>query len=119
MFSTFGESHASDIPFHAVARLLRAVAGLSGLADDAARERVRAQVPDADPQDLLLLDDLLGIADATMAQTSIDPDARRTRLAALINAMSFDPTPSPPFTSSRTRTGWMRSANPGSPIFCR
>ena len=89
VFSTFGESHASDIPFHAVARLLRAVAGVSGLADDAARERVRAQVRDADPQDLLLLDDLLGIAGATLAQTGVDPDARRTRLIALINAMSL------------------------------
>ena len=44
---------------------------------------------DADPQDLLLLDDLLGIADAKLAQTGIDPDARRTRLTALINAMSL------------------------------
>ena len=40
---------------------------------------------DADPQDLLLLDDLLGIADPDMALPQIDPDARRRRLTALIN----------------------------------
>ena len=42
VFSTFCESHATDIPFHVVARLLSAVGPLS------------ARVPDADPQDLLL-----------------------------------------------------------------
>ena len=40
---------------------------------------------DADPQDLLLLDDLLGIADPDVALPQIDPDARRRRLTALIN----------------------------------
>jgi class 3 adenylate cyclase len=74
VFSTFGESHATDIPFHVVARLLRAVGQLS------------ARVPDADPQDLLLLDDLLGIADPDVELPKIDPDARRRRLTALINA---------------------------------
>ena len=34
-----------------------------GLDAPAARDRVRARVPDADPEDLLLFDDLLGIAD--------------------------------------------------------
>ena len=74
VFSTFGESHTTDIPFHVVARLLRAVGQLS------------ARVPDADPQDLLLLDDLLGIADSDVELPKIDPDARRRRLTALINA---------------------------------
>ncbi len=45
--------------------------------------------PDADPQDLLLLDDLLGIADADVPLPPIDPDARRRRLTALINAVSL------------------------------
>jgi class 3 adenylate cyclase len=74
VFSTFGESHATDIPFHVVARLLGGVGQLS------------ARVPDADPQDLLLLDDLLGIADPEVELPKIDPDARRRRLTALINA---------------------------------
>ena len=35
----------------------------TGLDGQAARDRVRAQVPDADNEDLVLFDDLLGIAD--------------------------------------------------------
>lgn len=85
-FSTFGESHAADVPFRVVARLLRAVGQVSGLDDETARARVRAQVPDADPQDLVLLDDLLGIGDPDVRILKIDPDARRRRLTALINA---------------------------------
>ena len=81
----FCESHASDIPFHAVKRLLRAVNGIEDLGGPAARARIRERVPDADPQDLLLLDDLLGIADPDVALPLIDPDARRRRLTALIN----------------------------------
>ena len=85
VFFTFCESHASDVPFRVVARLLRAVGQLSGLDDQTARARVRARFPDADPQDLLLLDDLLGIADPDVELPKIDPDARRRRLTALIN----------------------------------
>src|SRR6185369_6452709 len=59
----FCESHASDIPFHAVRRLLRALSGIEDLDAPSARARVRERVPDPDPQDLQLLDDLLGIAD--------------------------------------------------------
>jgi hypothetical protein len=85
VFSTFCESHATDVPFRVVARLLRAVSRLSGLDDQTARAQVRAQFPDADPQDMLLLDDLLGIAHPDVALPKIDPDARRRRLTALIN----------------------------------
>ena len=55
------------------------------LTAQAARDRVRDRVPDADPEDLLLLDDLLGIADPDVALPAIDPDARRRRLTALVN----------------------------------
>jgi len=89
VFSTFCESHARDIPFHAVARLLRAGLGVSDLDDRAARATIRAQVPEADPQDLLLLDDLLGIRDTAVALPDIAPDARRRRLTALVNAISL------------------------------
>ena len=85
VFWTFCESHARDIPFQVVARLLRAGLGVADLDGEAARARVREQVPDADPQDLLLLDDLLGIADPEVPLPQIDPDARRRRLTALIN----------------------------------
>ncbi|MGF2946044.1 AAA family ATPase [Mycobacterium sp. Lab-001] len=86
VFSTFCESHAADVAFHAVARLLRTVGGLSGLDGLAARTHLRAQFPDADPQDLLLLDDLLGVAEHDVELPKIDPDARRRRLTTLINS---------------------------------
>ena len=55
----------------------------------AARDGVRDRVPDADPEDLLLFDDLLGIADPDVELPKIDPDARRRRLTALVNAASL------------------------------
>src|SRR5271169_5190441 len=60
VFTTFCESHTSQVPFHAVARLLRATTGVGDLDASAARAAVRAQLPDADPEDVLLLEDLLG-----------------------------------------------------------
>jgi class 3 adenylate cyclase len=89
VFWAFCESHAGDIPFHVVSQLLRAGTGVADLDSEAARVRVRARVPDADPEDLLLLDDLLGIADPDVPLPQIDPDARRRRLTALINAASL------------------------------
>jgi class 3 adenylate cyclase len=89
VFAAYCESHASDVPFHVVARLLRAATGVRGLGGPAARERVRSRVPEADPEDLLLFDDLLGIADPEVELPKIDPDARRRRLTALVNAASL------------------------------
>ncbi|MGB6763966.1 ATP-binding protein, partial [Mycobacterium sp.] len=89
VFSAYCESHATDIGFHVVARLLRAAVGVGDLGGPAARDRLRSRVPDADPEDLLLFDDLLGIADPELGLPTIDPDARRRRLTALINAASL------------------------------
>src|SRR6202000_1685238 len=89
VFTAFCESHASDIPFYVVAQLLRAATGVRGLDNAAARARVRAQFTDADPDDVLLLEDLLSIADPAAAPTRIDPAARRRRLTALVNAASL------------------------------
>jgi class 3 adenylate cyclase len=89
VFTTFCDSHATDVPFRVVARLLRTVAQVSGLDDQAARARLRERFPDADPEDMLLLDDLLGIADPEVELPKIDPDARRRRLTALVNAASL------------------------------
>ena len=86
VFTAFCESHASQVPFHAVAGLLRAAFGVDDLDAQAARDRVRAQVPDTDPEDLVLFDDLLGIGDPEATQPRIDPDARRRRMTALVNA---------------------------------
>jgi class 3 adenylate cyclase len=88
VFWTFCESHAREIPFHAVTRLLRAGSGVADLDGEAARARLREWMPDGDEQDLLLLDDLLGVADPNVPLPQIDPDARRRRLTALINAAS-------------------------------
>jgi class 3 adenylate cyclase len=89
VFTTFCESHTSQVPFHAVARLLRAATGVEGLDEQTARDRVRNGIPDADPQDLVLFDDLLGIADLNALLPAIDPDARRRRLTALVNTASL------------------------------
>ena len=89
VFTAFGESHASDIPFYVVTRLLRAAFGVGELDAAGARTQIRARVPEADPEDLLLFDDLLGIADPEVKLPKIDPDARRRRLTALVNAASL------------------------------
>jgi class 3 adenylate cyclase len=89
VFTSFCESHTSQVPFHAVARLLRAVTGVEGLDPNAARVRIRTQFPDAEPEDLLFFDDLLGTADPDVELPKIDPDARRRRLTALVNAASL------------------------------
>ena len=89
VFTTFCDSHTSQLPFHAIARLLRAAFGVGDLDAQAARDRVRARLPDADPEDLALFDDLLGIADPNAPLPAIDPDARRRRLTAVVNAASL------------------------------
>ena len=89
VFGTNCESHASDIPFHVIARLLRAVMGVEDLDAAAARTQVRERFSNAEREDLLLLDDLLGIRDAAVTLPDIAPDARRRRLTALINGATL------------------------------
>ncbi|TDK86077.1 cyclase [Mycobacterium paragordonae] len=90
VYWTFCESHARDVSFGVVARLLRVASGVTDLGGPAARMRVRDTVPpDANPHDLLLLDDLLGIADPDVPLPQIDPEARRRRLTGLINSTSL------------------------------
>jgi adenylate cyclase len=86
VFSTYCESHTSDVAFQAAIRLLRSGFGVDGLADEAARARLRSQAPDADPADVILLQDELGIRDPADELPDIAPDARRRRLTALVNA---------------------------------
>src|SRR4029077_15587462 len=57
VFIAFCESHTSQVPFHAVARLLRAATSVEGLDEQTARDRVRDGIPEADPEDVLLFDD--------------------------------------------------------------
>ncbi|PQM45624.1 Adenylate cyclase 2 [Mycobacterium talmoniae] len=88
VFTTYCESHTKQVAFHVVAGVLRAATGLQGLDAHTARVQLRAQVSEADPEDVCLLDDLLGIADPEVRLPKIDPDARRRRLTALVNAAS-------------------------------
>ena len=89
VFTTYCESHTNDLPFHAVTGLLRAGLGVEGLDAAAARAQLRIRFADDDPEDLRLLDDLLGIADPDAEVPDIEGDARRRRLTALINAASL------------------------------
>ena len=83
----FCEAHSRDVVFGVVARLLRSLTDVDGGDDAVARAHVRGLLPDADAQDLLLLDGLLGIADPDGPSPQIDPDAWRRRIAALISTL--------------------------------
>jgi adenylate cyclase len=85
VFTTYCESHTTDVPFHAAAGLLRAATGSTDMDPESARSLVRARYADSGEEDLLLLEDLLGIADPATELPQIDPDARRRRIAAMIN----------------------------------
>lgn len=83
--STFCEAHETEVPFHVVGRLVRAVMRVNDLEPGAARAVVEARFRAADRDDLLLLEDLTGIGDSAVALPAIDPDARRRRLGQMIN----------------------------------
>jgi adenylate cyclase len=89
VFSTFCESHTSQVPFHVVTRLFRAATGVEGLDTQAARAVIRTQPFDAESEDLMLFEDLLGISDPDRAVPRLDPDARRRRLTAMVNAATL------------------------------
>jgi adenylate cyclase len=86
---TYCESHTTDVPFHAAAGLVRAAAGANGLEGEDARAAVRALLAGADSEDLVLLDDLLGIGDPAAVLPQVDPDARRRRLVAMVNTAAL------------------------------
>jgi adenylate cyclase len=86
VFVTYCESHTRDVPLHVISRLLRAIFGIVGLPPEEARARVRSQIPEAAAEDLLLLDDLLGICGGPCPD--VDPDAWRRRLVELIKTVS-------------------------------
>ena len=89
VFTTFCESHTSQIPSTPSRGCCGRRPGSGSRRRRPPATRVRGQVPDTDPEDLLLLDDLLGIADPDVTLPRIDPDARRRRLTALMNAASL------------------------------
>jgi adenylate cyclase len=87
VFTALAESHATDIPFTVVRRLLYSLTGIRGLDAESARAKLDNAVLECDEQDRLLLDDLLGIRDPATALPAVDPDARQRRLSALITRM--------------------------------
>ncbi|HEY0228856.1 MAG TPA: AAA family ATPase [Mycobacterium sp.] len=89
VFGAYCESHACDIPFRTVAHLVRAALEIDQHTTDTARSRLRERFGDADPEDLLLLDDLLGIRDLSVPLPDVAPDARSRRLITLINSASL------------------------------
>ena len=89
MFTTFCESHTSQVPFQVISRLLRAATGVEGLDPAAARALITAQFSDAEPEDVALFEDLLGIGDPDAELPRIDPDARKRRLTAMVNSATL------------------------------
>ena len=90
VFATFCESHTTNVPFHVIARLMRSATGVEGVDPTAARALIEAGAfTDADPEDVALYEDLLGIADPETAPLRIDPDARRRRLTTLVNSATL------------------------------
>lgn len=86
VFSTYCESHTTDVAFQVATRLLRSDLGVEEMDAEAARAQVRARVPEADPADLILVYDELGIRAPSDELPEIAPEARRRRLTALVNA---------------------------------
>jgi class 3 adenylate cyclase len=90
VFSTYCESHTSQVPFQVVSRLLRSATGVEDLDADAARDLIESQAfSSADPEDVALFEDLLGVPDPDVDLTRITPDARKRRLTALINSATL------------------------------
>ena len=89
VFATFCESHTSQVPFQVLSRLLRAASGVEGLDPPAARALIKAQFSDAEPEDVALFEDLLGISDPDAELPRIDPDARKRRLTAMVNSATL------------------------------
>jgi adenylate cyclase len=79
------QSHAIDVPLGVAARLLRETFGVGETEPSVARAKLRALFADSDGDDVLLLEDLLGVADPGDPMPNIPPDAGRRRLGRLIN----------------------------------
>ena len=87
VFTTYCESHTSDIPFHAVTGLLRAGLGVDCLDAEAARAQFRR--PISVPTRKICCCWMTCSASPTRPKVpNIEADARRRRLTALVNAAS-------------------------------
>ena len=90
VFTTYCESHTSQVPFQVITRLLRAATGVEGVEPQTARALINTQAfADAESEDVALFEDLLGIGDPDTARPRIDPETRRRRLTALVNSATL------------------------------
>ncbi|KUI28676.1 hypothetical protein AU195_00155 [Mycobacterium sp. IS-1496] len=81
--TTYCESHSRDVAFHVITRLLRSMFGLDPADNEAARIKVARRVHAA-REDVLLLEDLLGIRDETETLHDMTPDTRGRRVVELV-----------------------------------
>jgi class 3 adenylate cyclase len=79
------ESHATDVPLGVAARLLQETFGVGDTEPSVARMKLRALFAVSDADDVLLLEDLLGIRDVADPIPDIAPQASRRRVGRLIN----------------------------------
>jgi len=79
------ESHATDVPLGVAARLLQETFGVGETEPSVARMKLRALFAGSDADDVLLLEDLLGIRDVADPMPDIAPQASRRRVGRLIN----------------------------------
>ena len=84
-FSTYCESHASELPFGAVARLMRSFLRIEEFDHQTARSALRTQLAFADPEDVLC-SGAPRHPDPAVTSPDVAADARRRRLAVLVNA---------------------------------
>ena len=94
------------------------VSGSTTRLRDRPRPTSATEFQDADPEDIVLLEDLVGIRDPAAPLPDVAPDAQRRRLTALINSRR-SPAPSRRSTSSRMCTGSTTSASRCSPTSLR
>lgn len=89
VYTAFGDIHTAGVAFHVVTKLLRAAFGVDGVDSVDARASLRASLSYADDEDRHLIEDLLGVRDTTVPAPAITPDARRRRIADLINGITL------------------------------
>jgi hypothetical protein len=90
VFSAASESHTSDVSFRVIAQLLRATLEVGEQEASEARTALRTRLVGADSEDIALLEDLLGIGDASGAVPNVSADARRRRLSALLKSAALN-----------------------------
>jgi adenylate cyclase len=84
------ESHATDVPLGVAARLLQETFGVGETEPSVARMKLRALFAGNDADDVLLLEDLLGIRDVADPIPDIAPQASRRRVERLINTVLLE-----------------------------